>query len=232
MFLGKVFRPLTSPQKKTMVNPKNASRDIIHPRSSRLHRAGGTFAMVEDGQKKRVWWIWCSWWLQIADDIHWLGGSGEAEEALRFPGGWSDVPKNRLLVVETPPECEVYSVSCGDIIELSAMMEMHVVHLFQYIVINWLLEELKVFTGLCYNASMKIIGNQCRTSKSSLQNVATGWIQGDNYTVSGFDLLKSSMITYFIIFPKQTHSTWVPELCHRSWGWILWRAWLWHWDPD
>lgn len=186
--------------------------------------------------KKRVWWIWCSWWLQIADDIHWLVVLVTPRNLIPsrcfFLFGWSDMPKNRLLVVEPPPECEVYSVSCGDIIELSAMMEMHVVHLFQYIVMNWLLEELNVFTRLCYNASMKIVGNECRTSKSSLQNVATGWIQGNNYTVSGFDLLKSSMITYFIIFPKQTHSTWVTKLCHRSWGWILWWAWLWHWDPD
>ena len=55
----------------------------------------------------------------------------------------------------------------GDIMKWSAMMEMHVVRLFQYIMIDWLLEELNVFTGFCYDASTKTVGNQCRTSKSS-----------------------------------------------------------------
>lgn len=193
--------------------------------------------MVEDGPKKAnlvnlVQLVTSNgWWYPLVGWFWWSLGSSQVSRCCFFCLVETTCPKIGYCS-RNPPECEVYSVSCGDIIKLSAMMEMHVVHLFQYIVINWLLEELNVFTGLCYNASMKIVGNECRTSKSSLQNVATGWIQGNNYTVSGFDLLKSSMITYFIIFPKQTLSTWVTKLCHRSWGWILWRAWLWHWDPD
>lgn len=60
--------------------------------------------MVEDGQKKRVW---CSRWLQIADDIHWLvvlvTPRNLSGFQVFFLFGWSDMPKNRLLVVEPPP---------------------------------------------------------------------------------------------------------------------------------